>query len=112
MVVVHLANLMEPIALGSIESLVRRATRSLTMTSHSALARCLATTTLMSQKDGRTICIIRINIVKQLLVLAAMMDNAGWLSRVIRLLLIVLFQSDFGQTLARWYGVLRRRDPS
>ena len=70
MIVVHLANFMEPILLGRVEGLVRGSTaRPLAMTSDSTLPGGLPAT-LMPQENGRAIRIVRVDIIEQL---AAMM---------------------------------------
>ena len=95
---------MKPVLFRRIECFMGRTSGSLTVTSDTALAGSLATP-LVPQKYGRSICIVRVDIVQKL---SAMMDDTRWLARVIRLLLIVLLEADFREAFATGCGVRSR----
>ena len=83
---------MESVLFRRIECLMGRSAGPLAMASHAALAGCLAAP-LVPQKYGRSICVVRVDDVVQKL--SAMMHNTRRLTRVTRLLLIVLLEADF-----------------
>ena len=83
MVVIHFTDLMEPVLLGRVESLVGGATRPLAVTRDASLTSSLPTT-LVTQENGCTIRVVSIDIIDH----TGMVDAR--LARVVRLLLIML----------------------